>query len=430
MGRTLLTHRVTAGIAASLLLAACTTHKQETPSLTGPSGLGTSLVITVSPDVLTQDGTSQSLVQIQAYDSNGSPLRNKSLRVEIAVDGVATDFGSLSARNVVTDNSGRASAVYTAPAAPAFSNVADTVVQIQVTPAESDFGNATARFVNIRLTPPGTVTSPSPLRPGFVSPAPTVGNPAVFQATVVDATGADATTQVAVFQWNFGDGGTAAGQNVTHTYNTPGTFPVTLTITDTLNRTNFVTHGVTVGQGALPVAAFITSPASPIVDQSINFNASGSTVEPGHTITDYAWNFGDGTLGSGALTTHSYSQTGTYTVTLKVTDDAGRKSNLVSQTITVGNGTPSADFTFNPSAPKSGQQVVFDGSPTQASPGRTIVSYSWSFGDGGSGTGVNVTHTFTLPAGSTTSQTFNVLLTVTDNAGKTSSITKPITINP
>src|SRR3954465_9506156 len=115
MGRTHFSRRILAPVAAALLLSACTTHKQETPSLTGPSALGTSLVITLSPDVLAQDGSSQSLVQIQAYDSNGPPLGNKALRVAVAVDGFVTDFGRLSAKNLVTDTNGRASVTYTAP---------------------------------------------------------------------------------------------------------------------------------------------------------------------------------------------------------------------------------------------------------------------------------------------------------------------------
>src|SRR6185312_15025117 len=147
---------------------------------------------------------------------------------------------------------------------------------------------------------------------------------------------ANAVNQVSSFQWNFGDGSTASGQTVTHAFTSPGNFPVTLTITDALGRTAFITQSVTVGQGQVPTAAFVTSPTSPIVNQTINFNASGSTAAPGHTITTFAWNFGDGTLGDGALVTHAYSQTGSYTVTLKVTDDAGRKSTLASQTIVVG----------------------------------------------------------------------------------------------
>ena len=281
----------------------------------------------------------------------------------------------------------------------------------------------------IRLVTNGVIGAPpSPLRPEFSAPAgTTVGNPAIFQATVLDASGGDATNQVVSFVWDFGDGDSASGQNRTHIYDTPGSYAVTLTITDTVGRTQRVTHGVTVGQGQLPTAAFFTSPSSPIIGQVINFNGSGSTAEPGHRVVDYDWDFGDGQTGAGAVTTHAYSQNGTYTVSLRVTDDAGRDSILTSQSITVGIGNPTADFNFNPSAPRSGQQVTFDASPSQAAPGRTIVSYSWSFGNGNSGTGQSVTTSFTTGA---TPTTYNVLLTVTDSAGKTSSITKPITINP
>jgi PKD repeat protein len=423
-----LTLRNAATVAVALLLAACTTHKQEAPPLTGPSAMGTSIVLTASPDVLTLDGASQSLLQIQAYDNNGQPLRNVAMRLDVAVDNAITDYGTLSAKNVVTDTAGRATAVYTAPKAPT-SNARDTTVQLLVTPLGGDFANSTPRVVNIRLTPPGVVAPPtSPLLPAFNAPAPTVGNASVFQANVTDADGNDATSQITSYQWNFGDGSTASGRSVTHTYSTPGTYNVSLTITDILNRTKTINSSVTVGQGALPTAAFVASPSSAIVDQTINFNASGSTAEPGHRISEYSWNFGDGTLESGALVTHSYSQAGSYTVTLKVTDDAGRKSTLTQQTVTISNGNPTADFTFNPSAPRSGQNVTFSGSPSEAFGGRTIVSYSWSFGDGGSGTGQTVDHAFTTVGGVAT--TYNVLLTVTDSAGRTGSVTKAITINP
>src|SRR5258708_17966508 len=106
-------------VALAVALAGCTVHKQDpAPSLTGPSGLGTFITVQVSPDVLTQDGASQSIVTIAATDSNGQPLRNLSLRADISVGGTVTDFGRLSAKNVVTDTNGKAPVIYTAPPAP------------------------------------------------------------------------------------------------------------------------------------------------------------------------------------------------------------------------------------------------------------------------------------------------------------------------
>jgi PKD repeat protein len=181
-----------------------------------------------------------------------------------------------------------------------------------------------------------------------------------------------------------------------------------------------------VGQGTKPTATIVTSPASPIIGQAINFNGSTSIAAPGRVIRSWNWDFGDGASGSGPQVSHAYANSGSYTVVLTVTDDAGRVG-TATVTISVGTGNPTADFTFNPSAPRSGQQVTFDASASQAASGRTIVSYSWSFGNGNSGTGPTVTTTFTTGV---TPTTYNVLLTVTDSAGKTSSITKPITINP
>jgi hypothetical protein len=333
MGRTL-SLRIGAALAASVLLAACTTHKQETPSLTGPSAMGTSLVVTVSPDVLNQDGVSQSLVQIQAYDNNGQPLRNKSLRVETAVDNFITDFGKLSARSVVTDNNGRASTTYTAPA-PVLGITSTVNVDILVTPSESDFANATTRTVTIHIVPTGTIGPPtSPFVPNFTPPSATIGNPATFDATV---TGTSANASVATYLWDFGDGDTAFGQTVQHIFGDPGTYLVTLAVIDTLGRTNSVSKSVTIGPGTAPtVVEIIASPTTPDVGQAVNFNGSNTTVETGHTIVSYDWSFGDGASGTGQVVAHAYDKAGVYLATLRVTDDVGRQSPLQKVKITVG----------------------------------------------------------------------------------------------
>jgi PKD repeat protein len=412
-------------IVAALLLATswgCTTKKQEAPPLTGPSELGTSISITVSPDVLRQDGASQSLVTVTARDNAGQPLRNLTLRAEITVGGTITDFGSLSARNVVTDANGRATIVYTAPPAGPIAIDTGTLVGITVSPMGTDFGNATSKTVDIRLVPTGIIGAPpSSLKTAINLPNAVVGDTAVFTAIITDAQGNDAANQVASYQWDFGDGSTATGRTVSHTYRQPGNFAVTLTITDVLGRVGQTSQSITVSGGTNPSATFFSTPSSPNVGQTVTFNASTSLAAPGHNITSYAWDFGDGTTAGGPVTTHAYTAPGSYTVLLTTTDDVGRKGTST-QTISVGAAGLTADFNFSPSAPAVGQAVSFDATPSKASSGRTITRYDWNFDDGTTGSGAQTSHTYNRTG------TFNVRLTVTDDIGTTATTTKTVTV--
>jgi PKD repeat protein/dienelactone hydrolase len=71
-----------------------------------------------------------------------------------------------------------------------------------------------------------------------------------------------------------------------------------------------------------PIASFTLSPSNPVVNQTITFDASNST-DPGGTIENYEWDFGDGEKAEGEIITHSYSSAGNYTVKLTVTDNEG-----------------------------------------------------------------------------------------------------------
>ena len=314
-----------AAVAVALTLgSACTMKNQEAPPLSGPSEYATSIAISTAPDVLTQDGASQSLITITARDTNSAPIRNLSMRADITVGGVHADFGSLSARNLVTGSDGRASLVYTAPAAPSVSVDNGTIVDIVITPVGTDYANTTSRTASIRLVPPGSVAPPDGLKPNFTF---TPSAPVDSQTVLFDASGSTsaAGNPIVSYSWNFGDGGRGSGVTAGHSYTAAGSYVATLTISDAFGRSAQKSANIVVTAGVNPTAAFTSSPSDPVVNQAVNFNASGTRAAPGHTIKSYEWDFGDGVFGSGITTTHTYGLARSYVVVLTVTDDSGKK---------------------------------------------------------------------------------------------------------
>jgi PKD repeat protein len=308
---------------------ACTTKKQEAPPLTGPSEFGTSISVSITPDVITQDGASQSLITITARDPNGQPLRNVSLRVETLLNGQRIDVGSLSARTVVTGSDGKATLTFTAP--PGTVNGTQQIVTIAVTPLGSDANSAVTHTATVRLVPQGIIIPPSGLVAVF-----TFSPPAPAEDTLVlfDASTSRSNTTIASYTWNFGNGRTGSGATATTVFEDPGSYFVTLTIRDELGRSVSTTNTVTVTAGAAPSAAFDFSPTDPRTGQPVNFNGARSTAATGRRIVSYAWDFGDGNFGTGQTPSHSYALPRTYTVVLTVTDDTGRTASA-SNTVTV-----------------------------------------------------------------------------------------------
>jgi PKD repeat protein len=420
-------HRLIASSTAVIvaaLVSACTVKKQEAPPLSGPSEFGLSITVNASPDVLALDGGSQSLVSITARDANSQPLRNLSLRAEIMVNFQPFDYGSLSARNLLTDSSGRATVVYTAPAGGTVDM--GTVVTIAITPIGNEYLNTSPRFTSIRLVPPGSVHPPDGLQPHFSydPESPTEGQSVRFEACYDPAAPCGTSMNpVTSYRWNFGDGTTAEGRVVNHAFRVEGSYLVTLEIGDAYGRTATTSETMTVGAGVAPTAAFIVIPTSPFVGQAATFDGTASRPSPGRTIRSYSWDFGDGDVKLGLTsptTTHDFQTAGTFTVTLTVTDDLG-KTAQTTQTITVRGDAPVADFTFSPPNPVAGTNVVFRSTST-APPGRTIVSYFWTFGDGTTSTAAQPTKAFS------TANSYEVTLGVTDSAGKTSTVTKTVVV--
>jgi len=130
--------------------------------------------------------------------------------------------------------------------------------------------------------------------------------------------------EIDFYRWNFGDGTSELlAKQPTHTYQEDGIYTVTLTVIDNLGATDTQTFSVPVGVEAnqRPTA----NPGGPYegsVDENIVFDGTQSTDSDGN-LDEYVWDFGDDTTGSGATITHSYSEAGSYLVTLTVTDNYG-----------------------------------------------------------------------------------------------------------
>ena len=335
---------VMALMAVAIGLSACTVKKTEAPELAGPSELGLSLRTTVFPDILDQDGLSQAAVEILARGPDGRPMRAVPVRAEIRVGGQIVDYGRLSARNVVTGDDGTARLTYTAPPAPSEPVDTFTVVTLVLTPIGTDFNGFNSRFVEIRVVPRGVILPPNgaPIPAFIITPLPvTTYTPVTFDASGTRDEGV-LCGRACAYAWNFGDGTSGSGMIVTHEFKSANTFTVRLSVTDGRNQTTVTAQTVTVVATERPKADFVFSPTAPLPGQDIFFNAAASTSAPGHRIVAYDWDFGSGRTGSGMTVAKRYDTAGSYSVTLRVSDDTFQPTGVgvVTKTVRVGVAAP------------------------------------------------------------------------------------------
>jgi hypothetical protein len=225
--------RLAAAAALALLTACagCTMQDQEVPPLTGPSELSLSLSITATPDIITQDGSSQSVIVVAARDASAQPVANLPLRVDMTVNGVLTsDFGRLSAQTVSTGSDGRATVVYTAPPPPPDLNDPEPLIRFYVTPIGSNFDNSNSRSVSILLVRPAVALVPgAPFAEFTYSPSsPRVGGQVQFIAQLSSDPGGF----IVSYEWDYGDGDRESGITQSHDFTAAGDYQVTLTVTD------------------------------------------------------------------------------------------------------------------------------------------------------------------------------------------------------
>lgn len=143
-----------------------------------------------------------------------------------------------------------------------------------------------------------------------------------------------------------------------------------------------------------------------------------SSSDAGGSIASRLWTFGDGSTSTVTNPVKTYTAAGTYSVSLKVTDNGGLSTTTTkSVTVSATNTAPVANYSFT----TSGLTATFTDTSTDV--GGSIASRSWTFGDGTTSTLANPVKTYAAAG------TYSVVLTVTDNGGLPNTVAKSVTVS-
>ena len=196
------------------------------------------------------------------------------------------------------------------------------------------------------------------------------------------------------FNWQFPGGipGSSTAKNPSVSYSTPGTYNVTLRVSNGGGADTLVQVGYITVLANNPTSVF-------------SHTSNGLTVSFSNTSSNamYVWDFGDGQSSTSQNPVHNYADCGTYTVTLTSSSACGTASSVSS--LTLGSGVPTAIF----SSTSNALVVTFSNTSQDAD------SYQWDFGDGQTSSLENPVHTYANCG------TYLVTLTSTNICGTTSS---------
>jgi gliding motility-associated-like protein len=210
--------------------------------------------------------------------------------------------------------------------------------------------------------------------------------------------------------WNFGNGSTASGITVSHTFNSDGLFPVKLTVQNNYGCKDSIIKKIRL--------AYVKA------DFDINTNdvCGGKVIKFINKSTPnantYLWDFGDGTTSTDAAPSHIYSEEKNYTITLKVTDGTGCESTLIKPNF-VRIKNIHVNFVASPTF-KTCPDLISN-FQLQAPASMQFKNITWDFGNGNSSNDNNPT-----PQGVyTRSDSFDVKLVVVDTNNCTDTVIKP-----
>jgi len=234
---------------------------------------------------------------------------------------------------------------------------------------------------------------------GITAPATgCVGNPISFQDN--STAGANA------WNWSFGGQGTSTQQNPSFTFNTAGTYTVTLSSQNTSSGcSDNVTQQITIQNAVTP--SFTANPLTNCAPSSVTF--TNTTGVPGN----YTWTFGNGQTYNGTTPpAQVYNNGGQYSVTLSVNTAAGCTGSTT-QTNYINIVNIEAGFFADEPGGCAPHTVHFTDTSSTPNPANPIVSWQWNFGNGQTFNGQNPPNqTYGLNPG-----LYDVTLVVTSQSG-------------
>jgi PKD repeat protein len=238
------------------------------------------------------------------------------------------------------------------------------------------------------------------------------------------ANGHSPTGTIEYFRWDFDGNGTTdwetrISENKEYTYNQPGIYHASLTVTDNRGLTD--TKQVVITVLASSNAPEVVIEADPKEGKpSLEVNFIGLARDADGTITTFEWDFdGDGTFDEtstqSATASHTYTDIGIYTARLRVTDNDGNRGIGTTRIKVKPEGAPSATASASVTHGPAALTVTFSGSVSDLD---TIVNYEWDFdGDGtfdfGPYESADTAHVYTRPG------SYTAVLRVTNDKGLT-----------
>ena len=340
------------------------TSTQQNPSFTYPSAGSYTVTMTATSSSGCTSSSSQTVtvnttptISFTASPLSGcSPLAITFTNTSTNASSFTWDFGD----GTVVFSSGTPSHTYTTPGTYS--------VTVTGTNGVCTSTHTTTNMITVNAKPLSSFSAPT---------AVCLGDPISFSNL---STGNG--TTITGYTWNFGDGGpTSSSTNPSHTYASAGTYNVTLTANSSSCNDDTT---ITVSVNQAPVVAFTAPVLSGCDSLTVQFSNT-TTGSP-----SYTWNFGDGSAASSSTNpAHTYTSSGTYTVTLIATLGSCADTLIRTGYIAIHHQ-PTSSFTATTVC--QGDSAHFTNASTGN--GDPITTYSWTFGDGGISALTNPAHMY------------------------------------